>query len=706
MCSFLCRLLKIGYFRPLLTTTQIRKKVKSILKYIFLFLIIAAPFSVKLKGQSYKDIIDSLKTEIERSADAEDQIDLHMQLCWVLRNRDPEKAMFHGNTALALIDRNKLEEKYAQTLNYLGVVHRNKGEYNYALDLYKQALEWALKTNNKIQEAYSYNNIGGIYTLTSSYPEAIESIEKAKKIFEEEGKSDGIGYTAVNLGNLYRHLKSFEKSMFYFNEAERIKTLLNDTIGLTVVKQLKADILKEQGKTKEAELLLRELKLEYQHNKDIKGQAIVINELAKIEMERGQNSSAIRLLIEAETINKSIQNKQGLAYNAINLGLAYLNINKFQAAFNKIQEGYQIGSALGDKRTLLKAYQAFLQLYEKQKNWKAAYKAQNDYLKIYRELYNFEQSEQINSIRDKYENEKRYIEQKLIEERNTKLEREFAFTRTKYKYLKIGGSIAFLFLLTLGLLFFFYQKKVKESKRNTSLLSQQNAELQEANNTKEQFLSIIGHDLKNPFNSVLGLSNLIINQWKTLDDEERFLISNEINGSTQSIYELLDNLLIWSRTQTTSTIRTPEKFDLNESIRTIFEIFRNQSEFKNINVRMELTGEKNVYADPDMIATVIRNLLSNALKFTQKNGQIIIRTQRKDDIIEFSISDNGKGILPDDLKRIFEDKGHKTTKGTANETGSGLGLLLAKDFIQQNNGLIWVESKPGKGSLFTFTLPI
>lgn len=661
---------------------------------------------IELKAQDNFPFIDSLESEIIKAPDAQHQIELHLQLCWVLRNRNPERAMFHGNSALATIEENKLETYYSQALNYLGVVHRNKGEYNYALDLYKQALEWALKTDNKIQIAYSYNNIGGIYTLTNSYPEAIESIEKAKKLFEETGKTEGIGYASVNLGNLYRHLKSFEESMFYFDEAEKIKIALNDTIGLTVVKQLKADILKEQGKSKEAEILLRELKTEYQHNKDIKGQAIVTNELGKIEMERGNNSTALRLFLEAEKINKSIQNKQGLAYNYINLGLTYLNVNKFQTAFKKIQEGYQLGSALGDKRTLLMSQQAFVQLYEKQQNWKAAHKAQKDYLEIYSELYNFNQSEQINSIRDKYENEKRFIEQKLLEESNDKLQQEFAFTKTKYNYLKIGGIITFLFLLVLALLFFSYQKKVNESKNNAALLSQQNAELQEANKTKEQFLSIIGHDLKNPFNSVLGLSNLIIDQWKSLDEEERFQITNEINSSSHSIYELLDNLLIWSRTQTSKTKRIPEAFDLNESTRQIYEIFRNQADFKNINVRLEFSGEKNVYADPNMIGTVIRNLLSNALKFTHGNGQIIIRIQQKVDMVEFSISDNGKGILPDDLKRIFEDKGHKTTKGTANETGSGLGLLLAKDFIQQNHGLIWVESKPGKGSLFTFTLPI
>jgi signal transduction histidine kinase len=289
------------------------------------------------------------------------------------------------------------------------------------------------------------------------------------------------------------------------------------------------------------------------------------------------------------------------------------------------------------------------------------------------------------------------------QEANTDIEHVFILDELNLKI--IVGVITLLFVIALTF-FVLYIKKVKESKAATKLLSSKNANLQDANSTKEKFLSIIGHDLKNPFNSVLGLSNLLINQWKSLDEEERFQISNEINSSSQSLYELLDNLLIWSRTQTSNTKQIPEIFDINESIRDIHEIFRNQAAFKNINIRTDITGVKNVFADPNMIATVIRNLLSNALKFTHEGGQILIRTQNKADMIEFSISDNGKGILPDDLKRIFEDKGLQTTKGTSNETGSGLGLLLAKDFILRNNGLIWVESKPGKGSLFTFTLPV
>lgn len=297
------------------------------------------------------------------------------------------------------------------------------------------------------------------------------------------------------------------------------------------------------------------------------------------------------------------------------------------------------------------------------------------------------------------------VNNSAINHQNTNLEQTPVLENSGPNHLILEGIIVVL-IITILMLVFFYLKKLKESKTNTQLLNWQNAELHDANLTKEKFLSILGHDLKNPFNSVLGFSNLIIDQWESLEEKERFHIINEIYSSVQSIYELLDNLLIWSKTQSESTKPIPENFDLNESVLEVYEIFRNQANFKNINVRLDISGKKKVVADPNMIATVIRNLLSNSLKFTHEGGQIVIRTQRKADTVEFSISDNGKGILPEDLKRIFENKDHHSTKGTANETGSGLGLLLAKEFIQRSKGLIWVESKPGKGSLFTFTLPV
>ncbi|MBN2237683.1 MAG: tetratricopeptide repeat-containing sensor histidine kinase, partial [Bacteroidales bacterium] len=406
-----------------------------------------------------------------------------------------------------------------------------------------------------------------------------------------------------------------------------------------------------------------------------------------------------------EQLNNTLGNKQGLAYNAINLGISYQKIGLPQEAMKNLQTGLQIGSELGDKTTLLKAYDAYSNVYLEQKNYLKALESKDKYLETYKSLYNWEQSEQVNTIRGKYESEKQYLEQKLLEEKTAKLELDNYYSNLHLFHLTIGAGICVFLLIIISLLLYFNSIKAKKNKEAAQILRLKNSSLQEANLTKEKFLSIIGHDLKNPFNSVLGLSNLIIDQWKQLDDEEKFTISNEINGSSQTIYELLDNLLLWSRTQTSKTETHPELFDLNENIQNIYEIFRNQANFKSITVRLDISGKKMVFADMNMIATVIRNLLSNALKFTHQGGKITISTKSKVDMVEFSISDNGKGILPDDLKKIFESKGIHNSKGTANESGSGLGLLLAKDFIQQNNGIIWVESKPNKGSQFTFTLP-
>ncbi len=167
----------------------------------------------------------------------------------------------------------------------------------------------------------------------------------------------------------------------------------------------------------------------------------------------------------------------------------------------------------------------------------------------------------------------------------------------------------------------------------------------------------------------------------------------------------MDNLLLWAKNQSNSIKIYKEEFDVNEHIIDVYELFRNQASFKEIKIILNIGDENMVYADTNMINTVIRNLMSNAIKFTRKGGKVEVDIKHTANELEFNVSDNGKGILPEDLKRILDDKSTHTTKGTANETGTGLGLLLVKEFIRQNNGVFWVDSKPGVGSRFCFTLP-
>ncbi len=227
----------------------------------------------------------------------------------------------------------------------------------------------------------------------------------------------------------------------------------------------------------------------------------------------------------------------------------------------------------------------------------------------------------------------------------------------------------------------------------------------EINGAKDKLFSIISHDLRSPFTSVLGLSDLLVvgAQHQNFDEIEG--IAKMIHSSSKSALVLLDNLLEWARLQTGQMKFQPEIQKLKSIIEEIFEILNPAAEIKNISLEHNLSIDIEVYAEANMLKTILRNLISNGLKFTQENGAIQVLASHQQNFVEISVSDNGVGISNDIQDRLFKIDNNISTKGTGNEVGSGLGLLLCKEFVEKHGGRIWVESEVGKGSTFKFTLP-
>jgi len=230
-------------------------------------------------------------------------------------------------------------------------------------------------------------------------------------------------------------------------------------------------------------------------------------------------------------------------------------------------------------------------------------------------------------------------------------------------------------------------------------------ELRELNTSKDKFFTIIAHDLRSPFNSLLGLTEYAASENNDLTTEEMKSFSTNISKSAKSIYNLLENLLQWSRIHTGRIDYQPETFDLKELVERLIIIYQNNLESKNISLTVDFNAGLHVYADLNMVETIFRNLISNSIKFTNTNGKIKVSSQVKDKFIETSISDNGVGIRENILPRLFKIDENISSKGTNNETGSGLGLILCKEFIEMNYGKLTVTSKFGEGSTFSFTLP-
>jgi len=230
-------------------------------------------------------------------------------------------------------------------------------------------------------------------------------------------------------------------------------------------------------------------------------------------------------------------------------------------------------------------------------------------------------------------------------------------------------------------------------------------ELRELNTSKDKFFTIIAHDLRSPFNSLLGLTEYAASENNTLTSEEMKSFSLNISKSAKSIYTLLENLLQWSRIHTGRIDYAPEYFNLKELLDKILNIYQSNLESKNISLKVDIKPVIEVYADANMVETILRNLISNSIKFSNPAGEIKISSKEKDKYIEVAVSDNGIGIRENILPKLFKIDENISSKGTLNETGSGLGLILCKEFVEMNRGKLTVTSKFGEGSTFSFTLP-
>lgn len=232
-----------------------------------------------------------------------------------------------------------------------------------------------------------------------------------------------------------------------------------------------------------------------------------------------------------------------------------------------------------------------------------------------------------------------------------------------------------------------------------------NSKLTELNTSKDRFISILAHDLRNPFNSILGLLSLLANNVRTFNIDKVENLVQVVNASAKSTYNLLEEILNWARAQSGKTPFNPEQLNLSGLCENVYGNMQLMANNKNIVLKHTGIEGLFVYADKDMINTVLRNLISNALKYTMDGGIIDVSAKHIDSKIEVSISDNGVGIEKDILAKLFDISQKVSTDGTSNEKGTGLGLLLCKEFIETHGGKIWVESQLGKGSHFKFTLP-
>ncbi|MBN2175762.1 MAG: tetratricopeptide repeat protein [Bacteroidales bacterium] len=283
--------------------------------------------------------------------------------------------------------------------------------------------------------------------------------------------------------------------------------------------------------------------------------------------------------------------------------------------------------------------------------------------------------------------------------------------KNEYRYIRKDGKVRWI--ESLGSIVQYHGKRailvvaidISDRKEAEDILIESREKLRKANAMKDKFFSIIAHDLKNPFNIILGSSNLLYEAYENLTENERKTFIRNICEASENTYKLLQNLLDWSGTQTGTIDFSPAEISIADLVKENVSVLKPIAENKEIKLTIGPISASHAFADKNMINTVIRNLLSNAIKFTPRKGQVKISVLNATDKVEVRIEDNGIGIEKKNLKRLFRIDDQYKSVGTEKEEGSGLGLILCREFIGKNNGAIWAESEKGIGSKFIFTIP-
>ncbi len=409
--------------------------------------------------------------------------------------------------------------------------------------------------------------------------------------------------------------------------------------------------------------------------------------------------------LNALNIRKKIKDRWGLAESYNEIGLLYIESKEYPRAISNLRLGLSNAEMINANHLMQRSFDYLYQAYLGMRDFENAVAYQNRYIAISELIYAEASERVIQELTNKNEIAKREIQIKNLEEITERRNRELANSQKFNFTLALFLIVAIVFAIFL----FRYSREKKRINKELAIkndmITRQNNELIEANNTKDKFFSIIGHDLRGPLNSLSSFSNLLINHTASLTEDEIRTIARDLDKSLKNLYELLENLLGWARSQTGKLEFDPVNFNITDVLRENLRLLSKAALNKKIKIELIADDSLEVNADINSVRTIIRNLLSNAIKFTYPSGVISIFADEWKDSVEIGIHDTGVGMSKELMDKMFDVSAKHSTLGTNNEKGTGLGLILCREFIERNGGALTVESSPENGSTFKFTLP-
>ncbi|RZL50333.1 MAG: tetratricopeptide repeat protein [Pedobacter sp.] len=682
--------------------------------YLFLF-----AFGNSANGQTTK--IDELLGQLNKNNSDTAQLKILRKLSVAYSTVDPEKKYYYANQYRLLAEKNGIDTLVASAYLDMGNAHALRSNLDSALYYFKIGHEKAKAINFLNGIARGYINIGYTYDRLDRKKESVLYYEQALKIYKKINFKKGINQCITNLGSMYFDLKEYKTADHYFKQVlENLKETPNDEMGLGSALYSLGGTNRRLGQSKTAMAFYRKSLAIREKIGDLNGIGLSNWGIGQLYVEQKEFKKALGYLNIALNNNRSLQNLYQECAVLMTVAEAYIGLKDYKTAEKNAELALIRAKESSSKIAISLSLDVLADVYAAQKDYANALKFKAEYNAVNDSLKNNETTKEV-ILKDL---RRVSTDNKVLEKDNKTI------TAKNSEYIIVISIITILLIAVAVLLALYYKRNLEKKAINLQLqkqkqeiadvneelgalneelttqmdiISVQNVELEKLNTVKNKFFSIVSHDLRSPLNNLKMLFELY--RTGDLNETELGEMLTRLEDTIYNTANFLDNLLEWSKSQLEGITVKPSYVEINNIVDENIKLMDSQIKLKQLKVTNKMQGKIIAFADPNMINVVIRNILSNAIKFCSSADEVIFSATQNDEKVIFSIGDTGPGISDTDKTNLF-NLAYTISTGSAGEKGYHIGLILCKDMIQQNKGSIEVETKLGIGTTFNITLPV